>query len=153
MILFVDSSHGGEYRGARSRMSLSNMTSTDMKQLTIISTHAKLAEAVEAAKLDLSYNPQEAARSIRDTDSGYGRRDPGTEKAFVTHDGIYFIYRTSEGYATFNEFSPFCAVLHNGNYSVAIPDPENKIIHLSAPVLPKTASTRRMAAANNVILA
>jgi len=55
--------------------------------IKIKETHETLREAVESAKVDLSYNEPLAKRSIRETDEG-------VEKAFVTESGdVYYIYK------------------------------------------------------------
>lgn len=55
--------------------------------IKIKETYKTLSEAVEAAKIDLSYNEFYAKSDIRTT-------DPDVEKAFVTEDGdVYYIYK------------------------------------------------------------
>ena len=83
-------------------------------ELKIKSVHFTLAAAVEAAKLDLSYNPAAAAQSIKDSDSGFNGRCHGTTKAFVTEDNeVWHVFRTGDGINFLHKFEPFISVLSN----------------------------------------
>ena len=89
-----------------------------MKTLNIKSTHATLALAVASSALDLSYNAQSAAQSIRNTDTGFGR-DKGTVKAFIVESGdVYYIYRAM-GMNLLHKFEPFISCLSSDGFAVA----------------------------------
>jgi hypothetical protein len=86
------------------------------KTIKILSRHNTLAEAVEAAKPDLSYNEREARQSINLTDRGYNR-DRGTIAAFVCEDGkIRFVYQAD--IALLHEFSPFSSCLSDSPFEL-----------------------------------
>lgn len=86
------------------------------KTVKILSRHNTLAEAVEAAKPDLSYNEREARQSINLTDRGYNR-DRGTIAAFVCEDGkIRFVYQAD--IALLHEFSPFSSCLSDSPFEL-----------------------------------
>jgi hypothetical protein len=82
-----------------------------MKNIKIASHHQSLAAAVEAANIDLSYNPELAKRDIRDTDLNCHR-------AFVTEDGeVYYVY--SADIELLNKYTPFVSVLCDSPFQVA----------------------------------
>ena len=86
------------------------------KNIKILSRHNTLAEAVQAAKPDLSYNEREANQSITLTDRGYNR-DRGTIAAFVCEDGkIRFVYQAD--IALLHEFSPFSSCLSDSPFEL-----------------------------------
>jgi hypothetical protein len=84
------------------------MNTTNIK---ILSRYNSLAEAIEAAKPDLSYNPTEAANQIRQIDRH-------CVAAFVVESGaIYYIYRADID--LLHEFEPFVSVLCDTPFRVA----------------------------------
>lgn len=104
--------------------------------LTILSTHATIAEAMQASGIDFSYNPEEARTVARMSDTPPPRAKQlglgPTLAAYVvqdSHDGsqhIRFAYeRTERGLVTrcLKVFQPFCVVMHDGDlYGVRIVD-------------------------------
>lgn len=112
------------------------------KTIKILSRHNTLAEAVEAAKPDLSYNERSARESISLTDRGYNR-DRGVTSAYVCEDGkIRFVYQSD--IALLNEFSPFSSCLHDSPFQfVFIHEAENNIM-FERGSLAKTAGNRKM---------
>ena len=91
-----------------------------MKQLTIISTHTKLAEAVEISGMDLSYNEAVAQTAIKNADAPcrwlheFGIRP--TQQAFVVTDGseTFVIYSyMAQGIRFIRRFCPFVNALDN----------------------------------------
>jgi hypothetical protein len=105
---------------------------TEFTTLKIGSRHNSLAEAVEAAKPDLSYNPAEAARDIR-------RIDQQCKAAFIVESGaIYYIY--SADIEILHEFEPFISVICNTPFRVAFI--VGDLISISEPRIPKTQAGR-----------
>lgn len=112
-----------------------------MQTLDIISRHKTLAEAVAASGLDLSYNPQEAARRIASTDQR-------VKEAFVAAEGVFFIYWAPDDLQLFHKFDPFVSCLDNrlfapvtivsghGAYEVAL-------ITIGEPCFQRNSTARR----------
>jgi len=128
---------------------MSNTTKTNTA-IQIISRHASLGEAVAASGMDLSYNEAEAKRTIANTERGH--RMFGTDcksgEAFVTSDGVYFLYRAD--IRLLNKFEPFSACLDNSNFAeVTITDTE---IRFSKRILPKTPAMRKLIAQSLMIV-
>lgn len=110
-----------------------------MTTLKILSAHNTLAKAVAAAKLDLSYNPTAAANTIAMID---GRLRP--EKAFVTDDGVYYMFKADV--KLFNKFEPFMSCMSDTPFSlVEIGESE---IQIGKAILRKNDFTRKLAAKN-----
>ena len=113
-----------------------------MKTLKIKATFSTLAEAVAASTIDLSYNPAEAARTIHNNDTGFGR-DQGTTAAFLTEDGeVWFIYRAD--IALLHQFDPFCGCLTDSPFVLAKLE-ATQIVPLNV-TLPKTRAGRQAVA-------
>lgn len=105
-----------------------------MKTLTIISTHATLAEAVKAAKLDLSYNQAEADYKIRMADEKPRIEFTKTERAFVVAGEkvpeVWYQYScTGEGDSVnppgvrmLRRFEPFFSCMSDSPLQVGIVD-------------------------------
>lgn len=112
------------------------------KTIKILSRHNTLAEAVEAAKPDLSYNEREARQSINLTDRGYNR-DRGVTSAYVCDDGkIRYVYQAD--IALLHEFTPFSSCLSDCPFQLAfIHEPENNIL-FQAGSLPKNKASRKI---------
>lgn len=109
------------------------------KNIRILSRHATLAEAVEAAKPNLSYNEQEARRSIALADNGHNR-DRGTIAAFVCEDGkIRFVYQAD--IALLHEFSPFSSCLHDSPFELVFDEVDH--LNFTGLKLAKTAKSRQ----------
>jgi len=99
-----------------------------MQNIKIASHHQSLAAAVEAANIDLSYNPELAKRDIRDTDLNCRR-------AFVTEAGeVYYIY--SADIEILNKYTPFISVLSDAPFQVAFVVGDT--IAISETFIPKT---------------
>ena len=113
-----------------------------MTHLKIRSTHRTLEEAVNAANVDISYNPAVAKQRIKDADTGF-KRCPGTQKAFVMEDGsVFFVFKTEDGVNVLNKFEPFISVLFAGSFRVAIQsDPDT--ITITDATLPKNKAGRK----------
>ena len=106
------------------------------KTIKILSRPATLAEAVEAAKPDLSYNERSARESISLTDRGYNR-DRGTIAAFVCEDGkIRFVYQAD--IAMLHEFSPFSSCLSDSPFELAF----DEVTHLQFTGLRMAKNTK-----------
>ena len=78
----------------------------------IISTHAKLSEAVKASGIDLSYNEPLALRDLarHDKDAAHG------EAYVVTHRGkakVFYRYNCPDRLKVLNEYTPFYGCLDN----------------------------------------
>ena len=105
------------------------MKTTNIK---ILSRYNSLAEAVEAAKPDLSYNPAEAANQIRQIDRH-------CKAAFVVESGaIFYIY--SVDIDILHEFEPFVSVLCDTPFRVAFV--VGDLLSISEPKVPKTKAGR-----------
>ena len=113
-----------------------------MTQLKIRSTHRTLEEAVNAANVDISYNPSVAKQGIKDADTGF-KRCPGTQKAFVMEDGsVFSIFKAEDGVNVLNKFEPFISVLSGGFFKVAVQnDPDT--ITITDATLPKNKAGRK----------
>jgi hypothetical protein len=123
-----------------------------MEKLTIKSRHASLAEAVETAKVDLSYNPAEAARSIKDCDTGFNGRCPGVTKAFVTdQDKVYYIFRTEDKMNILHEFEPFHSALDS--YAMKIAMIQGDEIIITDAAIAKNKDGRKFFAENQHLIA
>lgn len=110
-----------------------------MTTLKILSVHNTLAEAVVAAKLDLSYNPTAAANTIAMID---GQLRP--EKAFVTDCGVYYTFQADV--KLFNKFEPFMSCMSDAPFSlVEIGKAE---IRIGEATLQKSDGARKLAAKN-----
>jgi hypothetical protein len=100
--------------------------------IKILSRHNSLAEAVEAANPDLSYNPAEAANQIRQIDRH-------CVAAFVVESGaIYYIYRADID--LLHEFDPFTSVLCDTPFRVAYVF--ESLISIGEQRIPKTKAGR-----------
>lgn len=114
------------------------------KTLQITQEFKTLTEAVAAAvanqSLDLSYNPAEAARKVKDCDSGY-HRDRGVTAAFLTDNGVYYVYE-SGGMNLLHKFEPFISCLSDGGFHIAQIAPDRATIVISELVIKKTAEGR-----------
>ncbi len=115
-----------------------------MKTLRILSKHASLTAAVEAAKIDLSYNEPLARRDLRSFDkAGHGMK-PVTEAYVVELDTppqsystlnpetgkvVEVWYRLDCDIKLLNKYSPFHHCLHDGPfYQVVIEETEIRVI-------------------------
>jgi hypothetical protein len=84
---------------------------TLMKHIKIAAHYQSLAAAVEAAAPDLSYNPDEARRRIRDIDLN-------CRQAFVTENGdIYYVFDAD--IRLLHKFSPFVSVMSDSPFVIA----------------------------------
>jgi len=117
------------------------MKTTDMKGIKIISTHNTLTEAVAEAKIDLSYNESLAWHDIKITDQQ-------VSKAFVTEDGIFYIYESD--CKLLNKFEPFIHIIDNSGFSEALIF--DKMIAIFHRNYANTKRNRRIAARNGDIL-
>lgn len=100
--------------------------------IKIVSRHNSLAEAVEAAKPDLSYNPAAAAREIREIDRK-------CKTAFVVESGaIFYIY--SADIEILHEWEPFVSVICDTPFRVAFV--VGDLLSISEPRIPKTQAGR-----------
>ena len=80
------------------------------RRIKIISRHKTLTEAVEVSKMNLSYNEPLARRRIKELEKPHCMGS--LEEAFVTEDGIYWIFKTSdEGLRLLHEFLPFMSCM------------------------------------------
>jgi hypothetical protein len=123
-----------------------------MEKIKIKSRHASLAEAVNIAKIDLSYNPAEAARSIKDCDTGFNGRCPGVTKAFVTdQDKVYYIFRTEDKMNILHEFEPFHSMLTNSALKIALIQGDEIII--TDATVAKNKDGRKFFAENQHLIA
>jgi hypothetical protein len=114
-----------------------------MKTLKITNRFNTLAEAVEFAKPDLSYNPRSAAEDIELTDSGYNGRSRGVTHAFVTDDNaIYYVFEDS-GIGFLHVFSPFVHCLHDGPLTIVCYDKQENALKWTDIKYPKTKEGRR----------
>lgn len=84
------------------------------RTIQITSTHATLSEAVEASGMDLSYNPQSAAQSIRDTERGRDGWKSG--KAYVTPEGVFYVYHCDIN--ILHKFEPFHSMITSDPFKV-----------------------------------
>ncbi len=125
------------------------------RTLHITQEFKTLTEAVAAAvanqSLDLSYNPAEAARKVKDLDCGY-RRDPGVAAAFLTDDGVYYVYE-SGGMNLLRKFEPFISCLSDGVFHVAQIAPDRATIVICEFAIKKTDDGRNFFRKNTNLLA
>lgn len=125
-----------------------------MKQLSISRSFPTLLEAVQYAVeqqlLDISYNPKVAFQSAKDSDSGYGGRDPGTGAAYLTDDGILFTYHCSDGVICLNRYTPFWGALTDSPFVPVMID-EHKITFIDG-CIPKTKEGRRLIAKAGLVV-
>jgi len=115
-------------------------TATDTT-IKILSRHATLSEAVKASGIDLSYNPQAAQDKIRQTERAH-RDGYKSGEAFVTDDGVYYVYQAD--IKLLNRFEPFGSCLDDSNFAkVSIIGDE---IIFSKRVFPKASWMRKQLA-------
>lgn len=121
-----------------------------MQTLDIISRHETLAEAVAASGLDLSYNPEEAAKTI-------ARTDRYVREAFVVPGGVVYLYETpGEGLCLLNKFSPFCMALDSYLFCpVTIAEEghgafEKGLITIGDPCFNRSPQSRRVLAESGI---
>lgn len=109
-------------------------TITENKTLTIKAQFSTIAEAVKASGMDLSYNEAEAARTIRDMDSGRGGK---VEVAYLMDDNsVLYVYKCD--IRLLNEFEPFISCMDNSAFYPATVEGNTVIIHRNLP-LPRNA--------------
>lgn len=119
------------------------MTITTTK---IASVHDTLAEAVEAANIDLSYNATLAAQDIKATDRNVA-------KAYVMADGtIQYVFEARDGGKFLNKFAPFHNCLDNGPFHLATIKEDKKEVMVSHQNWPKSTETRKHARDMGLIL-
>ena len=110
----------------------------------IRSIHKSISEAVDASGMDLSFNPSEAKRSLAIAEKGNG-------KAFVMESGdVYYLFHCD--ITVFNKFTPFSACISNSPFQVVKIDEDAKEVLICYLNLPKSQSTRKVAAKNDLIL-
>jgi hypothetical protein len=98
----------------------------------IKSHHTSLADAVAVSKIDLSYNPAEAKRTIADIDRC-------CRQAFVLENGdIYYVY--SADIDLLHKFEPFVSCLCDTPFSVAFI--VGDLLSIGQPSVPKTQAGR-----------
>ena len=118
-------------------------------KLQIISKHETLSEAVEAAKLDFSYNPQVAKDSIRNSERASSQGWKSGE-AFVTNDGVYYVHHCD--IKVLNKFEPFHSCLTSDQFRVAVIG-ESEIEISDLVRIPKSKEGRKMIAKAGFIVA
>jgi hypothetical protein len=118
-------------------------TSATNKTVKVLSRHAKLSEAVKAAKIDLSYNEPLALRDLAQAD-----RDPANGPAFVVQCangevGVVSVFRCD--ITLLNRYSPFCSCLDDSPFGFAVL--KGDTIEFSRRELKKTKQNREFIAA------
>ncbi len=95
----------------------------------IIARFDTMAEAVEAAGIDLSYNEQQAKRDLeRDDNQGFHTN------IMVTDDNrVLFVYKMPGKLGILNEYSPFGAGLA-GASKWSMVNIEETTVHITAPL-------------------
>lgn len=116
------------------------------KNIQIKSRHATLTEAVNAAGIDLSYNPQAAAAKIKDLERGFRGAKAG--EAFVTPEGVYYILNCD--IRLLNKFEPFSAVMDDCPFRVCVLQENN--IHISDATISKTPELRKVIAKSGALV-
>lgn len=114
-----------------------------MKKIRIVQAYDFLSTAVQVAEesfgLDLSYNRELAYQSAR----GF---DKAVRRAFVTEEGVYYLFQSPDGLVVLNKFSPFVSVLDNSDFSHVLVDgdtynvshPEEAWLIITEPCYPKS---------------
>lgn len=73
--------------------------------MKIIATYPTVLAAVEENIEKFGYNPEEARRSAKYSDCGFGR-DPGAKDVWLLEDGnVWFVYVTKDGLKILNKVS------------------------------------------------
>ena len=125
-------------------MNNKEVTRMKIENHKIVSIHNTLAEAVEAAGIDLSYNPGRAKRNIKTTDQN-------VSKAFVMEDGtVQYIYQCD--IQVLNTFSPFHSILSNSPFQLVRVLEDNMEIKISHQNWPRCTETRQHAKRLKMIL-
>ncbi len=125
-------------------MSNKEVTKMKIENHKIVSIHNTLAEAVEAAGIDLSYNPGLAKHDIKITDQN-------VSKAFVMEDGtVQYIFNCD--IKLLNEFTPFHSSMSNSPFQLVTVLEDNMEIKISHQNWPKCKETRQHAKRFNMIL-
>ena len=114
----------------------------------IVATFPTVAEAVKASKIDLSYNPEEAARKIRDLDRAGNHGE--VKNAFLMENGeVWFLYHCD--ILILNTFEPFSSCLHDGSFfPVRITETTIEIFRHIA--LPRDTQARKTIAKGEMIV-
>lgn len=112
---------------------------TMSNQINIASTHATVAEAVAAAKLDLSYNEQVAQAKIRDLDKGF--RGCKAVEAFVTDKGeVLFVFKCD--ILILQKFEPFHSTMDDSAFRIAVVSKDKSRIVLAEGKLSRSKEQR-----------
>ena len=125
-------------------MSNKEVTKMKIENHKIVSIHNTLAEAVEAAGIDLSYNPGLAKRDI-------GTTDQNVSKAYVMEDGtVQYIFNCD--IKLLNKFTPFHSSLSSSPFQLVTIKEDNMEIMVSHQNWPKCRETRQHAKRFKMIL-
>ena len=107
-----------------------------MTTIKFTSRHSSIADAVTAAKLDLSYNAGLAKEKIADLDRN-------VRQAFVTEDGkVMFVYNCD--LPIIQTFSPFHSCIDNRPFSLAFLD--KLTLNVTDPIIEKSKAGRKLIA-------
>ena len=124
-------------------------TQSAITTLQIISKHESLERAVAASGMDLSYNPAEAQRSIKATQSAssYGWK---SGEAYVTDKGVFYVFNCD--IKVLNKFEPFHSMMTRDPFRVVTFTDSTIEIHENL-LLPKTNEGRKAIAKGGIIVA
>ena len=117
--------------------------------LQIISKHESLSEAVSASGMDLSYNPDEAQRSIKATQSASSHGWKSGE-AYVTDKGVFYVFNCD--IKVLNKFEPFHSMMTSDPFRV-VTFADNEITIHENLLLPKTNEGRKAIAKGGITVA
>ena len=111
--------------------------------MRIIQSYQSVLEAVEANIEKFQFNPAEARRSAKCSDSGFGR-DPGATDVWLLDDGnVWFVYQTNDGLRLLHKLT-FHSCLDNADFKIV------EVNHVTDEVTGTThrlsKSSRRLAA-------
>ena len=118
-----------------------------MKNITILSSHATLAEAIQVSGYDVSYNPAEYASQIKLTDKGSTAHNlSGTTRAFIVEGYEYgnpvIMYTVTNGASLLHKFT-LSGCLSNHDLTMCIIDEANKVITVTGVTYPKSTNGRK----------
>lgn len=127
--------------------------------IKIAARYSNLTEAVEAAKIDLSYNERSALQTIRDIES-----DRSLKLVSIFSDDLnqiwYIVNSVRENLNLLNKFEPFFSCTHNRPFNVMMPmkgcdasDIENAEFFRQMVTLSKNNTNRQLIAHSKLIAA
>ena len=115
-----------------------NQPANIMKPIKITARFATVLEALEASKIDISYNPASARQSAKDLERD-NRFFNAPKEALLCEDGaIRFVIECADGLKVLNTFDPFISVMSDAPFTLAVVTETEIQVHTTL-TFPKSA--------------